>query len=122
MIIPSIKIKNMIFNFFGHDEYMYFLLRKNNHSMPMEADYIIRYHSLYLYHSSESYDYLLDEEDFLMKNIVNDFNQFDLYTKNDNNKRHKTPKDQHKHCFLPIFQVKYEQRPVPDTFQAQASL
>ena len=69
---------------FGHDEYMYFLLKKNNHSMPMEAEYIIRYHSLYLYHSSESYDYLLNEDDNLMKTIVNDFNQFDLYTKNDN--------------------------------------
>jgi inositol oxygenase len=69
---------------FGHDEYMYFLLKKNNHKMPIEAEYIIRYHSLYLYHSSDSYDYLLNENDFLMKNIVKDFNEFDLYTKNDN--------------------------------------
>jgi inositol oxygenase len=68
---------------FGHDEYMYFLLKKNNHTMPIEAEYIIRYHSLYLYHSSESYDYLLDDDDFIMKNIVGNFNQFDLYSKND---------------------------------------
>ena len=52
--------------------------------MPIEAEYIIRYYSLYLYHSSDSYDYLLDENDFLMKNIVKDFNEFVLYTKNDN--------------------------------------
>ena len=69
---------------FGHDEYMYYLLKKNNHSMPQDAEYIIRYHSLYLYHSSDSYDYLLDDDDILMKNIVKDFNQYDLYSKNDN--------------------------------------
>jgi len=43
----------------------------------------MRYHSLYLYHSSESYDYLLEDDDFFMKNIVKDFNQYDLYSKND---------------------------------------
>ena len=69
---------------FGHDEYMYHLLKKNNHKMPLEAEYIIRYHSLYLYHSSESYDYLLDDDDIIMKNVVKDFNQYDLYSKNDN--------------------------------------
>lgn len=53
--------------------------------MPIEAEYIIRYHSLYLYHSSESYDYLLDDDDILMKHVVKDFNQYDLYTKNDAN-------------------------------------
>ena len=68
---------------FGHDEYMYHLLKKNNHKMPVEAEYIVRYHSLYLYHSSESYDYLLNDDDILMKNIVQDFNQYDLYSKND---------------------------------------
>lgn len=68
---------------FGHDEYMYHLLKKNNHKMPSEAEYIIRYHSLYLYHSSDAYDYLLDDEDKLMKPIVKNFNQYDLYSKND---------------------------------------
>ena len=68
---------------FGHDEYMYHLLKKNNHKMPIEAEYIIRYHSLYLYHSSDSYDYLLNDDDIIMKNIVKEFNQYDLYSKND---------------------------------------
>jgi inositol oxygenase len=68
---------------FGHDEYMYYLLKANNHKMPLEAEYIIRYHSLYLYHSSESYDYLLNEQDMKMKSVIKEFNKFDLYSKND---------------------------------------
>ena len=52
--------------------------------MPIEAEYIIRYHSLYLYHSSDSYDYLLNDKDKKMKKIVKEFNQYDLYSKNDN--------------------------------------
>lgn len=68
---------------FGHDEYMYYLLKENNHKMPLEAEYIIRYHSLYLYHSSNSYDYLLNEQDKKMKPFVQEFNKFDLYSKND---------------------------------------
>jgi inositol oxygenase len=67
---------------FGHDEYMYRLIKANNHKMPREAEYIIRYHSLYAWHLSESYDYLQNEEDVKMKDIVKLFNKYDLYTKN----------------------------------------
>jgi len=70
---------------FGHDEYLYRLLQANSNSLPEEALYIIRYHSLYAYHSTNSYDYLLDEKDRLMKPIVKEFNKYDLYTKNDSN-------------------------------------
>lgn len=68
---------------FGHDEYMYQLLVANKHKMPVEAEYIVRYHSLYAWHSSNAYDYLQDVEDSKMKKIVKEFNNFDLYTKND---------------------------------------
>lgn len=68
---------------FGHDEYMYRLLKANGHKMPRAAEYIVRYHSLYAWHSSEAYDWLENEEDRLMKPIVQEFNKFDLYTKND---------------------------------------
>lgn len=43
---------------FGHDEYMYRLLVANNHKMPKQAEYIVRYHSLYAWHSGNEYDYL----------------------------------------------------------------
>jgi inositol oxygenase len=68
---------------FGHDEYMYRLLIANTHKMPKEAEYIVRYHSLYTWHSGTEYDYLEDDEDKKMKNIVKEFNNFDLYTKDD---------------------------------------
>jgi inositol oxygenase len=68
---------------FGHDEYMYHLLRKNKHTLPIEAEYIVRYHSLYAWHSSNGYNWLEDETDKKMKSVVQDFNKFDLYTKND---------------------------------------
>ncbi len=68
---------------FGHDEYMYRLLVANGHKMPPEAEYIVRYHSLYAWHSSNAYDYLQDKEDEKMKKIVKEFSNFDLYTKND---------------------------------------
>jgi len=69
---------------FGHDEYMHHLLKQNNHTMPIDAEYIIRYYSLYCWHSFDSYDYLQSEQDKLMKKCVKEFNQFDLYSKNDN--------------------------------------
>lgn len=68
---------------FGHDEYMYRLLVANGHKMPREAEYIVRYHSLYAWHSSNAYNFLENAEDKKMKKIVKDFNKFDLYTKND---------------------------------------
>ena len=68
---------------FGHDEYMYRLLVANGHKMPQDAEYIVRYHSLYAWHSSNVYDYLQDKEDARMKKIVKEFSNFDLYTKND---------------------------------------
>ena len=68
---------------FGHDEYLYRLLEKQSLSLPLEALYIIRYHSLYAWHSSNSYDYLMDSVDIKMKPIVKEFSSYDLYTKND---------------------------------------
>jgi hypothetical protein len=64
---------------------MYRLLKANSHKMPIEAEYIIRYHSLYVWHSGSDYDYLQTEDDMLMKNVVQEFNKFDLYTKDDAN-------------------------------------
>lgn len=80
---PECGLKNTSVSF-GHDEYMYRLLLANIHKMPKEAEYIVRYHSLYTWHNGNEYDYLEDEEDKMMKKIVIEFNKFDLYTKNDN--------------------------------------
>jgi inositol oxygenase len=67
---------------FGKDEYIYQLLVANKHKMPKEAEYIVRYNSLYTWHSGNAYDYLENEEDKKMKNIVKDFSKFKFYIKN----------------------------------------
>lgn len=68
---------------FGHDEYLYHLLRFNRVRLPEEAYYIIRYHSLYLWHDKDEYAHFENEKDRKMKPWVKRFNQFDLYTKTD---------------------------------------
>jgi inositol oxygenase len=66
---------------FGHDEYLYQLLRFNNVDLPEEAYYMIRFHSLYPWHKENAYDWLEDETDRKMKWWVRNFNKYDLYTK-----------------------------------------
>lgn len=67
----------------GHDEYMYRMLRHNNTTLPKEALYAVRYHSFYPYHSGNDYQYLANEEDADMLKWVLEFNKFDLYSKVD---------------------------------------
>ena len=67
---------------FGHDEYLYRMLKFNNINLPEEAYYIIRYHSLYLWHSYDQYTYFENDIDKKMKPWVKLFQKYDLYTKN----------------------------------------
>ena len=69
----------------GHDEYLYQILKYNNIPLPEEAFYIIRYHSLYAHHKEESYKHLMNDYDRRMIGWLKLFNSYDLYTKNDNN-------------------------------------
>lgn len=64
----------------GHDEYMYLVARKY---LPMEALYIIRYHSFYAAHDKGAYEYLMDRRDKALMKEVKEFNQYDLYSKAD---------------------------------------
>ena len=66
---------------YGHDEYLYSVLKFNETKLPQEALYIIRYHSLYTWHTHDSYDYLESEYDKAMKGYVKLFNLSDLYSK-----------------------------------------
>lgn len=71
----------------GHDEYLYDVLQFNrtinnvNPSFPKIADYIIRFHSLYPWHSFGEYIEFESEFDKENKNWVQLFNKYDLYTK-----------------------------------------
>lgn len=66
---------------FGHDEYLYHLLKYNKCTLPEEAYYIIRYHSLYPWHTENEYQHLTNEKDLIMLKWVQLFNKYDLYTK-----------------------------------------
>ena len=74
---------NNVFCCFGHDEYLYRLLKYNKVELPIEAYYMIRFHSLYLWHNKDQYSHLEDNQDKEMKPWVKKFNYYDLYTKQD---------------------------------------
>ena len=65
----------------GHDEYLYQILKNNKNSLPEEALYVIRYHSLYSYHDRAAYQYFSNEHDKNMFKWLKIFNKYDLYTK-----------------------------------------
>ena len=72
---------------FGHDEYLYLVLQKNRkiHTLSKESMDIIRYHSLYPWHTGGAYRNLMNEKDGDYKTLQNvlEFNKFDLYSKED---------------------------------------
>lgn len=64
----------------GHDEYIYHVTKAY---MPVEAQYMLRYHSFYPWHREGAYDHLCNEKDREMMYWVNEFNRYDLYSKSD---------------------------------------
>jgi inositol oxygenase len=66
----------------GHDEYLYQVLsNRPENSIPEEGMVMIRYHSFYPWHSGGSYKEFMNEKDYQYLEWINDFNQYDLYTK-----------------------------------------
>ena len=69
---------------YGHDEYLYqVLLFNKNHKLSKKYLNIIRFHSFYPWHTEGEYKHFMNVND---KNILNDilnFNQYDLYSKED---------------------------------------
>jgi inositol oxygenase len=63
----------------GHDEYLYHMLKSY---LPLEALYMIRYHSFYSWHREGDYDHLCNAQDRAMLPWVQRFNPYDLYSKN----------------------------------------
>lgn len=70
---------------YGHDEYLYNVLKKNkNHLLSQKYLDVIRYHSLYPWHTNGDYKHLTNKKDeWVLENVV-EFNTFDLYSKEDN--------------------------------------
>lgn len=80
---------NNLFLAYGHDEYLYQVLKNNkSHSLPEKYWDIIRYHSFYPWHTGGEYKHFMngDKDQTILIN-VNNFNQFDLYSKEDDDFR-----------------------------------
>ncbi len=72
---------------FGHDEYLYLVLRRNrNHKLSDKYLNIIRYHSFYSWHSEGEYRRFMIESDFKILEDVQEFNKYDLYSKENEDK------------------------------------
>jgi inositol oxygenase len=64
----------------GHDEYLYQVIK---YYLPIEARYMIRYHSFYAAYRERDYEYLFNDRDHQMFQWVRRFNEYDLYSKSD---------------------------------------
>ena len=64
----------------GHDEYIYMAAGKY---LPVEAQYMLRYHSFYAAHREGAYQHLMNDKDREMFKWVKAFNPYDLYSKAD---------------------------------------
>jgi inositol oxygenase len=65
----------------GHDEYMYHVCKENGSTLPLQALYMIRFHSFYPWHKEGAYSELMNDQDKEMLKWVLEFNPFDLYSK-----------------------------------------
>lgn len=76
-------LDNLVLSY-GHDEYLYNVLKKNkNHKLSDKYLDVIRYHSFYPWHTQGEYKHFMNKKDEqTLKNIL-EFNNFDLYSKED---------------------------------------
>ena len=80
---PKCGLDNLMISY-GHDEYLYNVLKKNkNHLLSGKYLDVIRYHSFYPWHTEGEYKHFTNrnDEDTLKKVLM--FNNFDLYSKED---------------------------------------
>ena len=73
----------------GHDEYLYMVLKKNSNKLPKEGLYMIRYHSFYAWHTPQknktiSYSHFASDYDWKMLPLLKILQKSDLYSKNPN--------------------------------------
>jgi len=62
----------------GHDEYLFHVMKPY---LSEQALYMIRYHSFYAAHKEGAYEYLMDDHDLKMLQLVREFSAYDLYSK-----------------------------------------
>jgi len=76
----GVGLNNVHFSF-GHDEYLYQVCLRNKCLLPVQALYVIRFHSFYPWHTHGAYDHLCDQKDRENLKWVSLFQKFDLYSK-----------------------------------------
>jgi inositol oxygenase len=74
---PGCGFDNVLMSW-GHDEYVYHVVKD---FLPVEALYMLRYHSFYPAHREGAYEQLMNEQDRKLFRWVRKFNRYDLYTK-----------------------------------------
>jgi len=77
---PNCGLSSLHFSY-GHDEYMYQVLKHNGCLIPEEGLKIIRFHSFYPWHKEGAYKYFMNEDDQITLKWVQIFSKMDLYTK-----------------------------------------
>ncbi len=79
---PGCGVMNLTYAY-GHDEYMFQMLKANGATIPDEGMAMIRLHSCYPWHTGGAYKQFETDKCRELKKWVLKFNQFDLYTKSD---------------------------------------
>jgi len=79
---PNCGIEHLMMSW-GHDEYLYQVLKNHNSTIPKIGLNCIRFHSFYPWHTGGDYDYLCADGDEEIKDWVKKFNEHDLYTKSE---------------------------------------
>jgi len=82
MYSPGCGISNLMMSW-GHDEYMYWVLKENGCTIPEAGLNMIRFHSFYPWHDRRAFTRFEAPEDAEMMKWVKEFNKFDLYSKGD---------------------------------------
>jgi len=82
MYKPGCGISNLMLSW-GHDEYMYQVLKENGCTIPEAGLNMVRFHSFYPWHDRRAYTQFEAPEDAETMKWVKEFNKFDLYSKGD---------------------------------------
>lgn len=69
---PHCGLENVVMSW-GHDEYLYQVLKHNKAKLPEEAMHMIRFHSFYPWHAGGDYMHLCNENDVKMMDWVLEF-------------------------------------------------
>lgn len=83
MYQPNCGLDKLLMSF-GHDYYMYCVLKHNGCLIPEMGLKIIRYHSFYAWHKEGAYERFMEPNEFVLRDTVREFSNCDLYTKDNN--------------------------------------